>query len=57
MGWASALIPRMISETTRDIDIGVFGAVGVYALVAPVDSRILGSSLNFNLGAENRICL
>ena len=52
MGLASALIPRMISETIRDIDIGVFGAVGVYALVAPVDSRILGSSLNFNLGAE-----
>ena len=53
MGWASALIPRMISETIRGIDMVFFGAVGVHALVAPVDSRFLGSSLNFNLGAEN----
>lgn len=46
----------MISETMRDIEMRVAGVCLVYALVAPVEYRIRGMSVNFDIGDKYDKC-
>ena len=50
------LIPRLTSKITEDFEMGFDGVCWIYALVAPVDIRFGGMSINFDAGMRYDKC-